>query len=767
MNSNSPPLPLTFEDHVESPLYFQKCPPLDVVKSSTAFGPRLHAHQLDAVAREQAQPFDDPTNNANHYLDDRQGDVDHHDNDDREQRTHLRRIDKFDREVDRARSRRERTERRGRRNVGRRTSRRRRSLGRTRDVESQHERGHSKRPRMLDDPRRGLDGSHVGDRTKLSVGNHLDSSRGVAHVATYSSNLRRFGAGPLHGVALASYFVLRPYVVATKWRLTRHEANGGLVRMLLVILAMFWCIFIIQVALNVFRLRRGGQAGHGGSAWLAGLIVAALPFLVSSGVSASEHSTPYSHVASTAESTSALTMVTASSHQERHHQPPSPAPLTDVATIPLALMAKRRNDLLRQQQFDHDEEHVDEVIELLRALNPQLLAQLRHLMVGPMDGVVTVPEGLAEGPVSHDNQPLVARVLGAGSPSVVAYSKEGGRLQIDASCSSDDVMATSVAMHDGRLAFTHNEAELLRALATRVLRNTLVIYLGSAEDLDDELRACCVTLAPRAQEKGKNSYDYTQPVLSESPRSTLHGDVRIELLRADPQITGLVEPFTPTLRRRCVEMVAYLALHRGEPVTGDRLRARVLSHSDVDASSRTLANTASAVRRSLGTNSKGPRLHPVSSAGLYTTHGLTSDVEMFHTLVGRARGLGEGEAAVLSQEALDLVHGEPLASALRGFEWFLAEGHIARLQRDGEWAALALHHDSIKKKRFELAFWALQQGLLIDPYSDVLLESLARVPRLREFGGDAARRAKHEPVSSSGTVAVGWSFTGFANQVSE
>ncbi len=104
-------------------------------------------------------------------------------------------------------------------------------------------------------------------------------------------------------------------------------------------------------------------------------------------------------------------------------------------------------------------------------------------------------------------------------------------------------------------------------------------------------------------------------------------DVRVDLLRADPQVFGLSEPLTPTLRRRGIEMLAYLALHRYEPVTGDRLRTRVLTHADVDASLRTLANTASVVRRSAGADAAGPRLHAVTSSGLYVTHGITSDVE--------------------------------------------------------------------------------------------------------------------------------------------
>lgn len=114
-----------------------------------------------------------------------------------------------------------------------------------------------------------------------------------------------------------------------------------------------------------------------------------------------------------------------------------------------------------------------------------------------------------------------------------------------------------------------------------------------------------------------------------------------------------------------------------------------------------------------------------------------------------------------------MVKGEPLASALRGFEWFLAEGFGARLSRDGEWAALALHHDALTNERFEMAFWALRQGLLIDPYSDVLLEASARVPRLREFGRDRRGLAQHEAVGAGGAVAMSWSLNGFSNQVTE
>jgi hypothetical protein len=167
-----------------------------------------------------------------------------------------------------------------------------------------------------------------------------------------------------------------------------------------------------------------------------------------------------------------------------------------------------------------------------------------------------------------------------------------------------------------------------------------------------------------------------------------------------------------------------------------------------DASLRTLSNTATAVRRSLGATNDGPRLEPVTPAGLYQLHDVDCDLVEFHHLVATARDPRAVTVGTTLRRALELVEGEPLATALRGFEWFLAEGHLARLQRDGEWAALRLAAEARDHNDFDLAFWAVEQGRLIDPYSDALEAALHRVPRLREFGGNGTSRAEHEPVGS-------------------
>ena len=569
-------------------------------------------------------------------------------------------------------------------------------------------------------------------------------------MGTHPKFVKRTAASHLHGVGLVAYFALLPYVVISKWRTSGVESDGALVRALLVVLSVFWIGFLVQVTLNVLRLRRGAHAKGGGSAWLAGLVVAL------------------------------ITLVVPASHPVAHHAPvsspaardtrlPAPAPRSPLppgsglASVPLALMAKRRGDLLRRDD-DSSDFDVEESIALLRARDPDLIATIARLAGDAREGVLEVRDDVARTPAAASLPAIVACALGVSDAgTLVSFAREGGRLPVLSTWRPDDVEERVVALHEGRVHFVRDEASLMRALATRSLRQSVVVYLGPASALDEELAACAVTLAAVGDASVRANVDVSIPM---EPTGGA-GEVCVELLRADPHVSGLVEPFTPTLRRRCVEMTAYLALHRHEPVTGERLRTRVLTHADVDASVRTLANTASAVRRSLGLDARGPRLHPVTSSGLYETHGLSSDVERFTWLVTRARQLPTNAGADLAHEALLLVKGEPLASALRGFEWFLAEGHGARLARDGEWAALALHHESLQRANYELAFWALQQGLLIDPYSDALSDALSRVPRLREFGGDGARGAQDESVGPRDAVAMSWSFTRFSQQISK
>ncbi len=536
--------------------------------------------------------------------------------------------------------------------------------------------------------------------------------------------------------ALTLYVALLPYVVVARWR-APDSAHQALVRVALVALAGLWVGFVAQVGRNAVRLRQGRPVGPGASAWLAGLVVGALA-LVAAPTHPPSATPPPVAVAAAARG------------------PRAPAPRVPVAAglgaIPLALAAKRRGDTLRDEGADGLD--VEESIALLRARDPGTVRRVAARCGRDRDGVVVVPAGPLDAGPDEPLFPLVACVLAEGPDGVrVAFAREGGRLVLAPGWGVEDAVAHAVSLGPERLVVARGEDELLHALATRALRRAVVLYLGDAARLDDDLLASAVTLEHRVGAALEGSGAPSGP--------------RVELLRAEPRVTGLVEPFVETLRRRCVEMTAYLALHRHEPVTGERLRTRVLGHADADASTRTLANTASAVRRSLGGDGRGPRLHPVTSAGLYVTHGIGSDLEEFTGLVARAREASGAESAALAQRALRLVQGEPLASALRGFEWFLAEGHAARLARDGEWAALALCHHARGRAEYERAFWALEQGLLVDPYSDALREALAAVPRLREFGRDGARRAQDRAVGPRDAVAMSWALARLRHQVTQ
>ena len=81
-----------------------------------------------------------------------------------------------------------------------------------------------------------------------------------------------------------------------------------------------------------------------------------------------------------------------------------------------------------------------------------------------------------------------------------------------------------------------------------------------------------------------------------------------------PRLDGLCEDLPPNRARRAVELVAYLALHQPDGITGDRLRTRVLGSSDADAASKTLFNTAYAARRAMGVDEHGDLSSPPAAA---------------------------------------------------------------------------------------------------------------------------------------------------------
>jgi hypothetical protein len=567
---NSSPLP--FETHGARTLFSEERPPVDVVEPAAAAGARLHPDRVVAARpRGFVAPtlFDVTGHDPSQYDDD-----DHHgdstepddaaDEGDRGgpdlqdyvvSRQQLLQRDHLEREACRADIERQRLERRSQRITRPRFRDGRRTAARSGKLDAVNERVNQPISQLRRRFKSGRESSSGGQRPELSTGDRRHHGRDVAHVATFANQLKRL-VSPLQGIALALYFVLLPYVVVTKWHRTQRQNDGSLVRVLLIALALFWLVFLYQVGRDVWRLRRGGHAGTGGSAWLAGGLVALLSFFIPSSAGAlSVTAPPHANLEHALQFSP--TDHSASKSPLRHSVPMAPL----VGLLPLALMAKRREDLIRQHQFVEINFDVDESIALLRALNPTLLGHLGQLIGDRRDGVLDVAREVEATNIQVD--PLdavgayVACALGPSSRgTLVGFAREGGSLSILPTWSNRDVVDNAVALHHGKLIFADNENELLRALATRSVGSTLVIYLGDRAGVDEELKARAITLTPYSERPRVTA---TSSWSSAAPQPRL-GDVRVELLRAEPYVAGLSEPLTPTLRRRGVEMLAYVRL---------------------------------------------------------------------------------------------------------------------------------------------------------------------------------------------------------------
>lgn len=548
--------------------------------------------------------------------------------------------------------------------------------------------------------------------------------------------------GTLAGLTRAAYLVGLAAAGPTLWHLATHSRPRDLGLFAIGGLALVWLVTLASLlrAIVSFR-RRGNASGPQGSVWLAASILIALSSLLPSSVGASVRATPPGVTAPQHEAPSA-----ASAPKYRL----APAEEFRLVGLPLALVAKRRRDDLSRRREEPSEDEVDEFLDLQHRAEPELLDRLVDLIGDRRRGLIEVGPDLEVEESGVGGPVVVVPVRPRGSALLVAFARPGESLDLGPGVGQpgDLVESTAVVVGArGTCRFARDEHQALRALALRTTFDDVVVYLGPASDLEPEVAGRVVTVDMASPAHDVNSPEpsrLTAPMTTTvhpAPIVTLPAPrpdgPRVLLLRADPTVDGLAVDFDPNLRRRCVEMAAYLALHRGEPVTGDRLRTRVLG-GHRDASPRTLANVATSLRRSLGEDGDGPRLEPVSSSGLYRTHGLDSDVEEFHRLVASARSPEAVGVADLLERALRLVTGEPMGSVLRGYDWFLAEGHQSRLLRDGEFAALRLCDEALSTGDYDRAFWAIERGRALDPYNETLDGRLVRIPRLRQFGGDRA-----------------------------
>ncbi|HVC14192.1 MAG TPA: bacterial transcriptional activator domain-containing protein [Acidimicrobiales bacterium] len=219
----------------------------------------------------------------------------------------------------------------------------------------------------------------------------------------------------------------------------------------------------------------------------------------------------------------------------------------------------------------------------------------------------------------------------------------------------------------------------------------------------------------------------------------VRGPAEVRLLTSVPRLVGLRSDLPPKRARRAVEVVAYLALHAPDPVTGDRLRTRVLGSADADAAAKTLFNTIGAARRSLGPGPDGePLLPPASRSGHYRlSPALTADAVRAPVLLGAGLAAHDpAEAVARLREGLQLVEGEPLGGVLTGYAWWRTEGHERRVADAVVDGACALVRGALGSGDIDLARWALAQARKVEPYGEALTRAAMRVAAA---AGDAPR----------------------------
>ena len=216
----------------------------------------------------------------------------------------------------------------------------------------------------------------------------------------------------------------------------------------------------------------------------------------------------------------------------------------------------------------------------------------------------------------------------------------------------------------------------------------------------------------------------------QNPPPLEQGSVTIRLLCAQPRIEGLAQPIDSKRERRAIEVVTYVRMHGDEPVTGDRLRTRVLGTAKADAASKTLFNVVSAARRALGLDDHGVALFPPATrTGLYRiSREVHLDLEQLFAHVAAAEDASSDDDALAHLRAgLDLIESEPFAATLTGWDWFLTEGHRGRLDLVVELCARQLVTLALRQGLTDLARHGLDQARLVLPYSELLAEAAMEV----------------------------------------
>jgi DNA-binding SARP family transcriptional activator len=243
----------------------------------------------------------------------------------------------------------------------------------------------------------------------------------------------------------------------------------------------------------------------------------------------------------------------------------------------------------------------------------------------------------------------------------------------------------------------------------------------------------------------------TDPVVEEETEPGVARDRRTETTGAGPalatvRVLGPVEVIgwrvSPD-RAVVTELACYLALHADVPVSGDSLRSALWPEDAREASAKSLRTYISLLRKALGSD----RVPSGSASGYRLSAGVRVDWVQFQQLTGP-----EASADDLTS-ALRLIRGRPFAAVPpHSFHWVYAELLLSEMEVAIVRAARQLAVVMTDFDRFDLAAWAIGQGLLAVPSDIGLWELQLSVARRR--GPDDLRRACRDAEAVLGADAA-------------
>ena len=213
---------------------------------------------------------------------------------------------------------------------------------------------------------------------------------------------------------------------------------------------------------------------------------------------------------------------------------------------------------------------------------------------------------------------------------------------------------------------------------------------------------------------------------------TIAEDVAVEAGATDPYIDPpfeveirLLGPIeivggrSPLERRRCIELVTYLALHAKG---ADDERLKTVLWFDRAPTTATFNTTVSTARSRLGHASDGsPHFpHLAATGGMYQVGPLvTTDLARFEARVAHASRCAPSVAIETLRAALELVRGKPFDGA-RGYEWAFSESLIANIEAKIADAAHQLATLYLDAGSPQEATNAAMSGLVAAPADEIL-----------------------------------------------